>query len=103
MNEPKVVPLPRRPVQLGLFGPPTPLGDRERDENTYLSKAEIRRLTARKYKKAQCRILAERGWKFEPDGDGHPLVLRTVHDARFGEKSIAPRRRPRLEGLSSRR
>lgn len=102
-GDPKVVRLPTRPVQLALFGAPRALGEERRDENTYLTKAEIRRLTGRKYAKAQCRVLAERKWTFEPDGDGHPLILRSVHDARLGEKRQQKPRGPRLEGLSSRR
>jgi len=72
-----------------------------RDEETYLSDSEIRRLTRRSYAKAQCKMLGELGWPFQPDGEGRPLVLRAVHDERMGLKPSAKRRRPRLEGLSA--
>jgi len=72
-----------------------------RDEDTYLSADEIRRITRRTYAKAQCKMLSELGWPFQPDGEGRPLVLRAVHDERMGLKSTTKRRRPRLEGLSA--
>ena len=71
--------------------------------DTYLTEAEIRALTGRKYPKVQARILAELGWTFQPDGDGRPLVLRAYHDARLGmAPKTARRRAPRLEGLARR-
>lgn len=75
------------------------------DTETYLTEDEIARLTGRKYAKLQRQVLADRGWKFEVDADGRPLVLRQLHDERLGAKtSTAKRARgPRLEGLSSRR
>lgn len=72
-----------------------------RDDETYLTDAEVRRVTKRIYRKAQCRRLAEMGWPFQPDGDGWPLVLRAVHDELMGLKSGRKRRGPRLEGLAS--
>lgn len=74
------------------------------DVHIYLTASEIERLTGRKYGKYQRQVLAERGWTFEVDADGRPLVLRQLHDARLGAKtSTAKRARgPRLEGLSSR-
>lgn len=74
------------------------------DAETYLTENEIARLTGRRYAKYQRQSLAERGWKFEVDADGRPLVLRQQHDERLGAKtSTARRARPRLDGLSSRR
>lgn len=68
-----------------------------RDEETYLTIAEIERLTGRIYAPAQRRVLALNGWTFVPDGDGLPLVLRAVHDQRFGlDRKAAKRRGPRL-------
>lgn len=72
----------------------------------YLTPTEIERLTGRKYSKYQRQVLAERGWKFEVDADGRPLILRQLHDERLGAKTVnaANRRRGvRIEGLSSRR
>ncbi len=71
-----------------------------RDDQTYLTDAEIERLSGRKNGPAQCRALAAQGWKFVPDGNGKPLILRAYHDERMG---LAPKRRrgPRLAGLAS--
>ncbi len=71
----------------------------------YLTPSEIERLTGRKYAKVQRKVLAARGWKFELDADGRPLLLRELHDQRLGVRaSTAKRARgPRLEGLSSHR
>lgn len=74
-----------------------------RDADTYLSVAEIRRLTGKVYAKVQVRVLAERGWAFTIDGDGLPLVLRAYHDQQLGmAPTIVRARRPRLAGLSNR-
>lgn len=70
-------------------------------DDTYLSAAELERLTGKKYGKAQCKALAERGWVFEPGSDGKPLVLRAYHDARLGMGKPVKRRRPRLTGLAA--
>ena len=72
-----------------------------RDEDTYLTEPEIRRLTGRVYPKHQCKVLAEQNWPFSPDGDGKPLVLRAAHDERLGLKTVGRRRGPRLAGLAS--
>ena len=70
--------------------------------DTYLSAAEIERLTGKKYGKAQCKELAARGWVFEPDANGKPLVLRAYHDQRLGlGEQPARRRRPRLTDLAA--
>jgi len=71
-----------------------------RDENTYLTEAEIQRLTGRRYPKVQAKVLAENGWTISLDADGRPLVLRAAHDARMGMPQKAARRGPRLEGLA---
>lgn len=74
-----------------------------RDADTYLTEAEIARLTGKVYPKVQAKVLAERGWTFEFDGDGLPLVLRAYHDRRMGMAPQTTRaRRPRLAGLSRR-
>jgi hypothetical protein len=72
-----------------------------RDADTYLTEAEIQRLTGRKYAKVQARVLARQGWQFTLDGDGKPLVLRRAHDERLGVKGPPRRRRPRLEALAA--
>jgi len=72
-----------------------------RDADTYLTELEIERLTGRKYAKAQARVLADRKWAFELDGDGKALVLRAYHDQRLGLNRPAKRRRPRLTGLAA--
>jgi hypothetical protein len=66
----------------------------------YLTPAEIERLTGRVYGAAQCKVLAERGWKFEPDANGAPVVLRAYHDMRMGMTPATKRRGPRLQGLA---
>lgn len=70
-------------------------------DDTYLSADELERLTGKKYGKAQCKVLAARGWVFEPGDDGRPIVLRAYHDQRLGLKGPAKRRRPRLDGLAA--
>lgn len=72
-----------------------------RDVDTYLTEAEIRRLTGRVYQKVQCRVLAAQGWPFSVDGDGKPLVLRKAHDERLGNKTTPRHRRPRLDALAA--
>lgn len=77
-----------------------------RDADTYLSEAEIERLTGRHYPKVQCRVLAAGDWPFSVDADGRPLVLRAVHDKRMGldldsAAGRARKRRPRLAGLAA--
>lgn len=69
--------------------------------NPYLEPDEIETLTGRKYPGPQCRVLAERGWKFFPDADGRPQVLRAYHDQMMGlTPKQPPRRGPRLAGLA---
>lgn len=75
----------------------------QRDDLTYLTEAEIARLTGRQYAKVQCRVLASGDWPFSVDADGRPLVLRAVHDKRMGLDTAAAgrKRRPRLAGLAA--
>lgn len=44
----------------------------------WLTPAEVEDLTARKRWTAQCRVLAEMGVPFRPNGIGRPLVERTA-------------------------
>lgn len=72
------------------------------DAETYLTNAEVQRLTGKKYPKVQARVLAVRGWTFELDGAGRVLILRAYHDQRLGlGKLDAKKRRPRLGGLAA--
>lgn len=72
-----------------------------RDADTYLSEAEIERLSGKKYPKVQAKVLAARGWTLELDGDGKVLILRAYHDQRLGLKMPSNKRRPRLENLAA--
>lgn len=46
------------------------------DQSILLTVAEVHELTGRKQPAAQARWLAERGWRYELDCDGHPKVAR---------------------------
>ena len=50
-----------------------------------LSAAEIYDLTGRKQPAAQARWLADRGWMYELDFDGHPKVARAYFAGRLVE------------------
>lgn len=69
--------------------------------DTYLTEAELERLTGRKYPKVQAKVLAAGGWPFELAGDGRVLILRAYHDQRLGLGKPARKRRPRLDGLAA--
>ena len=72
-------------------------------DETYLTEAEIERLTGRTSPAAQCRRLVAIEMPFIPDADGRPLVLRAVHDQRAGLKREKVPRGPRLAGLAAAR
>lgn len=54
-----------------------------RDADTYLTRAEIRRLTGRQKAKAQCAVLRKRRIRFTEDGDGWPVVARAHVEKRL--------------------
>jgi hypothetical protein len=74
-----------------------------RDADTYLTEAEIERLTGRRYHKWQAKALARAGYTFTLDADGKPIVLRAHHEQRLGLEQPASRRRPRprFNGLAA--
>jgi hypothetical protein len=53
------------------------------DPSILLTLAEVHELTGRKQSAAQTRWLAERGWKYELDSDGHPKVAREYFEQRL--------------------
>jgi hypothetical protein len=61
-----------------------------RDVDTYLSPAEIRRLTGRQKAKAQCRVLDARKIRYTRDGDGWPIVARAHVEKRLTGEAKAP-------------
>lgn len=71
-----------------------------RSDETYLTEAEVRRLTGRVYPSRQRVALAREKWSFAVDADGRPLVLRVYHDERMGVKPVR-RKSVRVEGLAS--
>jgi hypothetical protein len=73
-----------------------------RDTETYLTEAEVKRLSGKTYAKVQARVLAARGWHFELDAGGKVLILRAYHDERLG-KLGEPAARPRLEYLRNKK
>lgn len=64
----------------------------------YAPRAQIQRLTCRKYRPAQRRALARRGIPFEIDEDGWPLVL-LRHLPGHTSRDRSERRRPRLDRI----
>ncbi len=68
----------------------------------FLTRDDIICLTGRKRLKCQLQWLRERGFKFEVNCAGVPVVLRSVVQARLGEKP-EPRRvpQPRFERLNN--
>jgi Domain of unknown function (DUF4224) len=66
------------------------------DGRTFLDHDEIVRLTGRKQPARQVAYLRERGYLFDINAAGYPLVLRSAVEARLMDK---PPRRPRLELL----
>ncbi len=50
----------------------------------FLTSDEICELTGRKLRSAQLRWLMDRGWIFETNAAGKPLVLRSYVDRRLG-------------------
>jgi len=60
----------------------------------FLTRAEIIRLTDKIYKSAQKRVLRKKGYRFEEDDAGHPLVLRASVERRIEGKAISAEPRP---------
>jgi hypothetical protein len=52
-----------------------------------LTETELIELTGKIYAKCQIKVLIERKWKFEIDGNGKPKVLRSYADARQGDRT----------------
>lgn len=61
-----------------------------RDVDTFLTIAEVKRLTGRTYAPAQRRVLERRKIPFEPDAKGRPVILRAVIERRQLGKAISP-------------
>lgn len=65
----------------------------------YLSRADVRRLTGREQRAAQCRQLNALGYTYEPDGDGWPLVLASAVLERHNGALVPRRRGPNFAAL----
>lgn len=59
------------------------------ESDTYLTKAELTRLTDSPQKRRQIAWLKAGNWAHEIDGTGHPVVLRAYHDERMSGKAPA--------------
>lgn len=62
----------------------------------FLAREDVELLTGQKRPSAQIRWLSARGYQFEINAKGHPVVLRSAVESKLG---VAERRRiePRLE------
>lgn len=56
--------------------------------DTFLTPEELYRLTGAKSREVQCEYLSSRGWRFETDRVGSPLVARAYFHARMVEGGI---------------
>lgn len=61
-----------------------------RDAETWLTRAEVQRLTDRTYAPAQKRVLNKRKITYEEDDVGRPLVLRALIERRSLGKAVSP-------------
>lgn len=57
----------------------------------FLTTEEICRLTGRKKSKDQIAILAQKGYSFDADFKGRPIVLRSAVEERLGIKATKPK------------
>lgn len=68
----------------------------------FLTPDEIYRITRKRQRAAQCRVLREKGYAFEPDGAGWPLVLvSTVEKRHQAQAANDPRRGPDPAALAA--
>ena len=66
----------------------------------FLSESEIRELTGRVRQADQRRWLRERGWMFEENANGRPIVLRTYAETRLGGEAAKPaEKRPNFTAI----
>lgn len=61
-----------------------------RDVDTFLTRAELQRLTDKTYAPAQRRVLDARKIPYEQDAKGRPIVLRAVLERRQLGKATSP-------------
>lgn len=61
-----------------------------RDVETFLTRAELQRLTGKTYAPAQRRVLDARKIRYEEDAKRRPIVLRAVIERRQLGKATAP-------------
>jgi len=59
-------------------------------DDIFLTAAEIRRLTKRKKRDAQIRVLKARRIRYTEDGDGRPVVLRAAVERKLLGHAEAP-------------
>lgn len=53
----------------------------------FLTPEEIYRITRKRQRAAQKRVLLEKGYAFEPDAAGWPLVLRSTVERRHAQRA----------------
>jgi len=59
-------------------------------DDTFLTVAEIRRLTKRVKKDAQIRVLKVRRIRYTEDGDGYPVVMRAAVERKLLGDAVTP-------------
>lgn len=67
----------------------------------FLPPQEIERITRRKQAAAQRRVLAAKGYPFDQDAAGYPLVLWSVVEQRFAQPESSTRRGPNPAALAA--
>ena len=67
----------------------------------YLTRRDMRRLTARTQRATQRRVLEQKGYRYDLDGDGWPLVLVADVEARYRGEPQGRRSRPNFDALEA--
>lgn len=67
----------------------------------FLTTDELYRITRKRQRAAQIRVLVEKGYAFEHDAAGWPLVLRSSVEAKIAQKAPARRREPDSAALAA--
>lgn len=67
----------------------------------FLSPDEVYRITRKKQRAAQCRVLTRLGYAFEPDAAGWPLVLTSTVQKRHAEPAKPQGRGPDSAALAA--
>lgn len=67
----------------------------------FLTPDEVYRITRKKQRAAQCRVLKAKGYAYEPDAAGWPLVLKSTVEKRHGTPAGQAARGPDSAALAA--